>query len=261
MSTVKINTPFNIDLDFELAEIYKRILAYGIDLFLLVLYSWGMRGFLYNFIQINGGEAALGIDITIVSVPMLLYPLFCELTFHGQSVGKKIIGLRVISLKGGEPDISQYIMRWIFRVFEWPLVFGFVFPGSFIFYQVLIVCFWGIIVVIIISVTQNSQRLGDLAAETVVINTKIKSSIHDTIFQSVTDKDYKVMFPEVMKLSDRDINTIKNILNNAHKKSSVQISQKISGKIQQVLQIQTQLKPFDFLEQLITDYNYLATKE
>lgn len=261
MSTVKISTPFNIELEFELAEFYKRMLAYLIDLVILVVYSWGMREFLYKTIGINNGYSSLGIDIIFVSLPMLLYPLICEVSFHGQSLGKKVMGIRVLSLEGGEPHIGQYIMRWIFRVFEWPLVFGIVFPDFLIFFQVTFVLFFGIIVTIIVAVTKNNQRLGDLAAGTVVVNTRIKSSIHDTIFLEVSQKDYRVMFPDVLRLSDRDINTIKSVLNNANKKHGLQMSYRIAHKIQQVLQINTQMEPVPFLEQLMADYNYLATKE
>ena len=261
MSIVKISTPFNIELDFEIAEFYKRLPAYFIDLALLVFYSWGMRQFLYGVLGINDSESTLGIDILLVSLPMLLYPLLCEVSFHGQSVGKRILGIRVMSMEGGEPHLGQYIMRWIFRVFEWPLVFGIVFPGAYVFVQVILVGFFGLIVVIIIAVTKNSQRLGDIAAGTVVINTRIKSSIHDTIFLEVSQKDYKVMYPDVMRLSDRDINTIKTVLTNANKKHGIQMSYRVAAKIQQVLQIQTQSEPVDFLEQLMADYNFLATKE
>ncbi|MBI2731100.1 MAG: RDD family protein [Sphingobacteriales bacterium] len=261
MSTIKISTPFNIDLDFELAEFHKRMLAYFIDLIILIVYSWGIREFLYSALGINFNESALGADILIVSIPMLLYPLICEVSFNGQSPGKKALGIRVMSIEGGEPHIGQYIMRWIFRVFEWPLVFGIVFPGFMILFQVISVLFFGVVVTIIIAITKNNQRLGDMAAGTVVINTRIKSSIHDTIFLEVSQKDYKVIYPDVMLLSDRDINTIKSILNNTNKKQGIEMAYRVAYKIQQALKINSSQEPIDFLEQLMADYNFIATKE
>ena len=37
---------------------------------------------------------------------------------------KKCLGIRVMSLEGGQPTVSQYLVRWATRFFEWPLVFS-----------------------------------------------------------------------------------------------------------------------------------------
>jgi uncharacterized RDD family membrane protein YckC len=109
MPSIQINTPFNLALDFEVAALHKRILAYVVDIIVLVIYAWGMKKFLDEILQI--GYNRYGIDILLVSIPMLLYALVCELSMHGQSVGKKLIGIRVMSLEGGEPTVSQYLLR------------------------------------------------------------------------------------------------------------------------------------------------------
>lgn len=260
MSNVQISTPFNISLDFEIAPFYKRLLAYFLDLTILVLYAVFIRYFLYEGLRLEG-EFAMGVDILVVSLPLLLYHLICEIVFHGQSIGKKAMGIRVMSVEGGDPGISQYLLRWFFRVWEWPLVFSFVYPGLLIIYQLIIVGFFGIIVVIIIAVTAKNQRLGDLAANTAIVNTKINTSIHDTVFMEITQKDYVVKFPQVLKLSDRDINTIKSVLDQTYKSNKYETAHRIAARIKNVLQIETDLEVDIFLERLIADYNYLATKE
>lgn len=260
MSNVQISTPFNISLDFEIAPFYKRLLAYFLDLTILVLYAVFIRYFLYEGLRLEG-EFAMGVDILVVSLPLLLYHLICEIVFHGQSIGKKAMGIRVMSVEGGDPGISQYLLRWFFRVWEWPLVFSFVYPGLLIIYQLTIVGFFGIIVVIIIAVTAKNQRLGDLAANTAIVNTKINTSIHDTVFMEITQKDYAVKFPQVLKLSDRDINTIKSVLDQTYKSNKYETAHRIAARIKNVLQIETDLEVDIFLERLIADYNYLATKE
>ncbi len=260
MSTVQISTPFNIALDFDIAPFHKRLLAYVIDIIILVLYSLLARYFLYTLLHLKG-EYVTGVDIVVVSVPMLLYHLLCEMIFHGQSLGKKALDIRVMSLDGGDPTLSQYLLRWFFRVWEWPLVFSFVWPDFFVLFQLFYVGLFGIIVVIIIAVTQKNQRLGDLAANTTVVNTKINSSIHDTVFMEITQKDYEVKFPQVLKLSDRDINTIKTVLNQSYKSNQYETAHRIAGRIKQVLAVETDMEVDIFLEQLIADYNFLATKE
>lgn len=260
MSDVQISTPFNISLDFEIAPFYKRLLAYFLDLSILVLYAISIRYFMYNGLLLRG-DFAMGVDILVVSLPLLLYHLVCEIVFHGQSLGKKAMGIRVMSLDGGDPSISQYLLRWFFRVWEWPLVFSFVYPGFLIIYQLIIVGFFGIIVVIIIAVTARNQRLGDLAANTAIVNTKIHTSIHDTVFMDITQKDYAVKFPQVLKLSDRDINTIKSVLEQTFKSGRYETAHRVAARIKNVLQIESDLEVDIFLERLIADYNYLATKE
>ncbi|MBK8089387.1 MAG: RDD family protein [Lacibacter sp.] len=260
MSDVQISTPFNISLDFEIAPFYKRLLAYFLDLTILVLYAVFMRYFLYDGLRLEG-EFAMGVDILTVSLPLLLYHLICEIAFHGQSIGKKALGIRVMSVEGGDPGISQYLLRWFFRVWEWPLVFSFVYPGFYIMLQLVVVGFFGIIVVIIIAVTAKNQRLGDLAANTAIVNTRINSSIHDTVFMEITQKDYEVKFPQVLKLSDRDINTIKAVLEQTFKSNKYETAHRIAARIKSVLQIETDMEVDIFLERLIADYNYLATKE
>ena len=260
MSNVLISTPFNISLEFEIAPFYKRLLAYFLDLMMMVMYAVFIRYFMYTGMEL-AGDFAMGIDILVVSIPLLLYHLVCEIVFHGQSLGKKALGIRVMSLEGGDPAISQYLLRWFFRVWEWPLVFSFVYPGFWIIYQLIIVGVFGIIVVIIIAVTAKNQRLGDLAANTAIVNTRINSSIHDTVFMEITQKDYEVKFPQVLKLSDRDINTIKTVLNQSYKSGKYETAHRIAARIQNVLQVESNMEVDLFLEQLIADYNYLATKE
>lgn len=260
MSSVPISTPFNISLDFEIAPFFKRVLASLLDLLIMILYANAVKFFLSSMIVMER-EDRIALDVIFVTVPLFLYHLVFEIGFHGQSLGKMATGIRVMSLEGGDPTISQYLLRWFFRVWEWPLVFSFVLPDFWVILQLFSVGFSGLIVVIIIAVTNKSQRLGDLAANTVVVNSKIQSSIHDTIFMEVTNKNYEVMFPGVMKLSDRDINTVKTVLNDLYKTRRYETAHRIADRIKTVLKIDTDLEVDMFLERLIADYNFMATKE
>ena len=261
MSIIQINTAFNIDLEFEIAEFHKRLLAYIIDYVLLIIYLWAMKTMLYNGFEIDM-ETNAGLDILVISIPMFLYSFLCELWMNGQTIGKKIMGIRVISLDGGEPTLGQYILRWITKFFEWPFLFGYIaFSKVALFAYIFSTGLLGIVVVIIIAVTTRNQRLGDLAAGTVVVNTKTKLGIDDTIFMEVNKTDYKVMFPDVMRLSDRDINTIKSVVTQAAKTGNYEMCNRVALKVRDVLKIETNLYPEQFLEKLLEDYNYLATRE
>lgn len=261
MPIIQIATAFNIDLEFEIAEFHKRLLAYIIDFGLMVIYLFSMKYLLYAGFNIDF-EYNMGVDILVISVPMLLYSLLAELWMNGQTVGKKILGIRVISLEGGEPTLGQFILRWITKFFEWPFLFGYIFfSKEALLIYTFITGFLGIAVAVVIAVTPKSQRLGDLAAGTVLVNTRSKLSVEDTVFMEVNKTGYKVMFPDVMKLSDRDINTIKNVLMQASKRNSYEMCNRVAVKVKEVLKIHTDLYPDQFLEKLLEDYNYLATRE
>ena len=261
MAIIKIDTVFNIDLEFEIAPFHKRLFAYIIDFFLLVIYLFSIKYLLYAGMGISLKDN-MGVDILLISLPMLLYSLLTELLMNGQTIGKKLMAVRVISLDGGEPTLGQYILRWITKFFEWPFLFGYIFfsAASLIIY-IIITGFLGIGVIIIIAVSRKSQRLGDIAAGTVLVDTKTNMSVNDTVFMEVNDSNYKVSFPEVMRLSDNDINTIKSVLTQDRKRNNHEVSTRVEYKIKEVLKIESGLSSVDFLEKLLEDYNYLATKE
>lgn len=262
MHPVAVSTPFNIDLEFDIAAFHKRLLAWCADLVILLLYARGMKLFLEEAFVTKNNTYSIGLDIFLVTIPMFFYHLIMEAVFQGQSFGKRLAGIRVISLQGGEPGIGQYLLRWVLRVWEWPLVFGFVQMHNYgIFVQLLATGLSGLLVVIIIAVTNKSQRLGDLAAGTTVVETHQRYSLSDTLFQAVEAPDYKVVYPDVMKLSDRDINAIKTVLKQAQTLSRYDTAYRVSNKIKEVLNIQSDLEVNDFLNQLLADYNFLATKD
>lgn len=262
MSVIQINTVFNIDLEFETAPFHRRLLAYIIDFFLLIIYLYSLKSFLYDALDISFRDY-IGMDILIVSLPMFLYSLVCEIMMNGQTLGKRLTGIRVISLDGGKPTTGQFILRWITKFFEWPFLFGYIADSTgAIAVYIFITALLGIGVLIVISLTGKNQRLGDLAAGTVVIDTRSDTSVHDTVFMQIDNSsNYKVMFPQVMRLSDNDINTIKTILTQAEKRNNHDISFRVEYKIKSVLQIESDLHTIDFLKKLLEDYNYLATRE
>lgn len=261
MPTVQINTAFNVGLDFEIAAFHKRLLAYIIDFVILVIYLYSMKFVLYEVLNLSE-ENAMGLDILLISIPMLFYSLITEVLMNGQTLGKKIMQIRVISLEGGEPTFGQFMLRWITKFFEWPFLFGYLYAVSVaIILYAMATGFLGIAVVIIILSTKKNQRLGDIAAGTAIVDAKTTMNINDTIFINVNANNYKVSHPEVMRLSDNDINTIKTVLTQARKNHNHDICMRVEYKIKEVLKIESKLSSIDFLEKLLEDYNFLATKE
>jgi hypothetical protein len=154
-------------------------------------------------------------------------------------------------------------MRWIFRVWEWPLFFGYLAEeGLYVLLQVAVTMFLGLFVVIAIAVSNRSQRLGDLAAGTTVVDLRYKYSIDDTLFRDIQDDGYQVRYPQVMRLSDRDINAIRSVIAYTRKNNRYDTAHRVADKVKSVLSIESDgTDVVDFLERLLSDYNYLATKD
>jgi len=79
------------------------------------------------------------------------------------------------------------------------------------------------------------------------------------VFLEIAD-NYVPSFPQIMQLSDKDINSIKSILDTSKKKGDFQLATMASEKIKSHLKIDSSLSPYDFLEILMKDYNYLSVK-
>jgi uncharacterized RDD family membrane protein YckC len=271
MGVIKVPTHFNIELEFEIPEFYRRMLALMLDMLLQYFYL-RIAGEIYssffnnsNFFDPDTSYNMWAFGL-ILLLPIMVYHLAMEITLNGQSLGKKIMGLRVVDEHGGKAGISQYLIRWLLRLSDLWIV-GILFflasgPSLGNLETAFIVLFGlGFLItdIVLVIVSRKGQRIGDILAHTILIRTSTRSDINETVFQEV-DEGYKPSFPQIMQLSDRDINAIKSILEISRKKGDFTMAANASEKIKAHLRIETPLAPFDFLEVLLKDYNYLSTR-
>jgi uncharacterized RDD family membrane protein YckC len=248
MSLVKLDTGFNIEIDFAIAPFHKRLFAWIIDLFLMIAYLWLIGKIFSGFYPPQWVEI-------IVRIPVLFYHLICEITLNGQSIGKKAMNIQVIALDGGQPTISQYLIRWMFRFIDLPtIVIPAIIYGELPWWCVILL-FTGIGCIII---SPNSQRVGDLVAGTIIIDKRNSTSWQDTVFTEI-ETTYQPKFSQVMQLSDKDVNTLKSIIESVRKNNNFDLSMRIAQRIKSKLNIQSDMDSLDFLETLLKDYNFYTT--
>jgi uncharacterized RDD family membrane protein YckC len=271
MAVIKVPTNFNIDVEFEIPEFYRRLISLLIDVVIEYFYLRIAAEILKSISQNSYASRDSGYDISAVGLllflPVLLYHVVLEITLNGQSIGKKIMGIRVIHENGGRPSVSQFIIRWLLRVSDvWIALlliilladpsFGRDAETTFI---VLAALVFLVTDIVLVTSSKKGQRIGDLLAKTILIRINTKSNIEETVFQDVAD-NYIPSFPQIMQLSDKDINAIKSILETARRKTDFNMAESASAKIKAHLKIESDMPAFDFLETLLKDYNYLSVK-
>jgi uncharacterized RDD family membrane protein YckC len=159
-----LRTPEQLDLQYDLAGLGSRFMAMAVDMLIqgtivgalvavfgfgAALFATGTRGFFGR-----DGDLILGVGVAVAILLVFAltwgYFLVFELIWNGQTPGKRLAGIRVLTTRGEPVTLVHALVRNLLRLVD-------ILPTS---YMVGAIC---------ILVTRRSQRLGDLAAGTVVV--------------------------------------------------------------------------------------------
>lgn len=271
MATLKVPTSFNIDVEFEIPDFFRRLLALVTDFIIqflyLILATQMMSLIVRNMSYSQNTSHDLSAILLIFLVPIFTYHIVQEILMNGQSFGKRLMKLRVVNENGGRASISQFMIRWLLRISDtWiVLILVIILEAEYSSYNTesMFMILAGVVFlltdIILVVSSSKGQRIGDLLAKTILIRTHSTSSIAETVFQEV-EESYTPVFPGIMRLSDKDINAIKTILENARRRNDYTVADNAAEKIRNHLSIQTQMDSISFLETLLKDYNYLSVK-
>jgi len=242
MENIGIETTQNVDIQYNIASIGDRVLAQIIDM--LILFGYG---FAMIFVVLFLGDTFSGSPIyfptatfIILYLPFFFYDLLSEIFLNGQSIGKKILKIKVVKIDGSQPGLGSYFLRWLLKPIDVFFTYGSV----------------GIITMLI---NGKGQRLGDLAGNTTVIKLKQEVKLEEIMIPKVI-QNYEVKFPQVSLLSDKDIQVIKDVIN--HRKNTDAVSyqnilEKAKVGISNKMGVQSEMNALFFLDTVIKDYIYL----
>ena len=233
---ISIQTTQNVTIEHDKAGVGNRVLAFMIDLAILILASMAIG---YTMDQIGWSEKQW-INI-LFYFPVFFYDLYMEILNNGQSVGKMIMNLRVVRLDGTAPTIGGFILRWILKPID--------------------VMLSGSIAIISIALTQNGQRLGDLAAGTTVVKLRKTEKVNRLQLVEKMEEDYQPQFPEVKALTDKEVNLIKDCLRMQADHTNSKPVLMMSEKVKQKLDIESDMRPTQFLYTILRDHTYYTTRE
>lgn len=241
MQTIRITTSQNIDIDYEVAGLGERILARLIDMGVFAVLA------IASLVANNWLQTTMIKGFPLIMILCFLlyifYDLICEAFFNGQSVGKRIMKIKVISLDGSRPSLGQYLMRWIFRIVDFVITM-----------QV------GALIAVIF--TEKKQRIGDLVAGTAMVSTKPRTHFNHIAFMPVAD-DYVPIFPEAGQLTNSEVVLIHEVISNFRKSDNYPLVHSTVTRLKAHLNVSSLkgMEDIDFLETILRDYNFATASE
>ena len=159
-ATLQIQTPEGVAFQLPLASPVTRGIAFLIDfaviLSVISIANMIMSLFtnLFNTLPVIGdvlNDFTVAVRILLFFLIFMLYGAFLEWWWKGRTVGKRIMGLRVVDERGLSLSAGQVVLRNLFRLLDSMPSFFYLIGG--------ISC----------GLSKRCQRLGDIASGTVVV--------------------------------------------------------------------------------------------
>lgn len=239
MNKLLVNTPQNVQIAYTIAPFTRRMGAFIIDVILQALLIFGVV-YTVNSFRIEDQWNSSGFTSLLI-FPIFMYPFICELLMNGQTVGKWAVNIRVVRLDGQRATFYNYFLRWVIGFVEiW--VFSFI-PAF-----------------LSTILTKNNQRIGDLAANTGLIDLRPKLNLSQTIFEDLAD-NYAITFPQVERLSDRDINIVNENFQRALKTDNYDVFEAFTRKLEEIMQVESDGMGFKKFIQLVLQDHYHFHKD
>lgn len=246
MSELSITTTQNVNINFNTASAGDRMLAYLLDLviwiayyiviFVVIFEVTGFNDYLSEFDQWSQRAVYM-----FFFLPIMLYTLVLESLMEGQTLGKRIMKIKVIKIDGYQAGFGDYLIRWLFRLIEVTPPFS-------------------VVGIICLMVTGKTQRLGDLAAGTAVISLKNDITINHTILKEINDT-YIPVYPLVIKLSDNDVRIIKETYEASIRATDFEMISKLQDKVEAVTGIRSvSANATAFIDTILNDYNFYTQR-
>jgi uncharacterized RDD family membrane protein YckC len=250
---VKIRTPESVELDFMLAGIGNRALALLIDYTVLTLVVTTVIALasliaeqITNLAELLGGGTD-AIEMWIIAILILLvfllttgYFVVFEILWQGQSPGKRVTQIRVISETGQPPNLFQATLRSLLRPVDDILFLGF----------------------LMIVLTRREKRIGDWIAGTLVVQME-RSAMRKSLnlsdnAQAIAAQLQEMAQPE--QISPDDFTVLREYLMRRSQltpDAKSEVSLQLARHLKQVIQLDTlpgDMTPDAFLEAVYLAY-------
>jgi uncharacterized RDD family membrane protein YckC len=233
---LSIDTPENVIFDYKVAGIGSRFMAALVDTLLIVV----LQAVIYLTLALLANSLLGDIQdwetswmtwlfavFGLIAFAFLWgYYVFFEVLWNGQSPGKRWVKLRVIRTDGTSVTLTESLIRNLVRIVDFlPAYYG--------------------IGVVTMFINEQSRRLGDLAAGTLVVHDRAPMTLESLASAMAAPASARplttaqVDFP-VERLTQRDIQMAEDFIQRRHQLSS---SSTIARRIAHALLKQMDMSP------------------
>ncbi len=233
-----INTSQNVNIELKIAGIGDRLMAILIDFLIIIGVGVALTTLLT---LVKPSEEINLIIFAIYGFLASLYHFFMEWWFKGQSIGKRYKNIKVIHKNGVDASVFQLLIRNLIRIID--SIYG--------------------LGLLVIFLSKKSQRLGDLAAGTLVVKKSEHVKFEETALVEV-EKEYAPTFSklEMLRLNEKDMEMIKEVT----ERDSMQINWKLVGLLASKIKTKAgiennELKSLFLLQTILKDFQYYHTIE
>lgn len=238
MASADILTGQFVSIEQIPASIGDRIVARIIDNVIKVL------SFIVIFVvlsQVPYDDLA-GFFAVVFVILLLLYTFLFELFFNGQTVGKMIMKIRTVKADGSSPTMGSLFLRWLLEIIDINVFFIGILP---------------------IMVTKRHQRIGDLAAGTMVVCCPDMSQMHISLSGIISEyqyalPDYKPEYPEAYLLTPGQVELIERVVKSgeANAYANAQAISRLADKVAKAVHARGGFFGYPFLCRVLRDYRY-----
>ena len=197
---LNLETPEQIEINYDIARLGSRFIATLWDTSAIMLLQgmvFGSGLFIASFFDLGEDFVSNWIIALIVLLSFLLlwgYYVIFELIWNGQTLGKRLAGIRTVQQNGYPIGFAQSAIRNIVRIADFlPSLYG--------------------LGVLIMFIDKRSRRLGDFAAGTIVVHERTTLSLDNLTSQVVIDQRWlEPSLPNLERLTRDEVEPIRRFL-------------------------------------------------
>jgi len=243
MESIDILTGQNVIIRYQSATILQRAGARLLDYFFITAYLFLIL-YIVGLIQLKHTNSDTFLILLILLwLPAIGYHFIFELIMGGKTIGKMIVKIKVTNSDGSITGIGSYFLRWLLQPID-------------------VFVLWGSVGALFIILSKNHQRLGDMAAGTIVVKTDPSLSFDLDESYYVFSDNYEPTFIHANRLTEGQTAFITNMLTEPKNRSAMNNSiTELADKVKTILNVESNSDARTFLETIVRDYNYYATLE
>ena len=223
MEDFTLHTAENVPVHYDIATVGSRSAALLVDFIIVLMISIGFE-VVAGLLEDAGDPFSsyfVALFYLLVGTLSWAYFVINEMVFDGGSVGKNLLGLRVIKDDGSPIDLVDSLTRNFIRYAD-------SFPGTYL------------VGFVVMMLNKKFKRLGDFAAGTLVVRVRSvhldKLELPDTPYDDVVRQN-----PHLSLVTPEEYQILRDYLTQRHRLSphkSFTIADKLAARIAQKLQIE-----------------------